>query len=861
MTPPRRTRSLLGTLVPALLGVALVVGLALGATGPTVPVTAAEAPPGPDACLTASVPPEPSSSSVAAAALEPTVPPPGSAWFGPGLDWSGDLPADYVDRLGAVPSLFSHRVSYPLDEGARGSLVDLAGQVASQGAVAVLDVEPQVDLASLTRDDADQLAAVLECLHGSLGTTWLVRFGPEMNGSWTRWGQQPTAYVEAFGVVSEALHAAGDGTAAVWSPVYGSGYPFGAAYGDVSPTRDREVDALDTDGSGDVDEGDDPYGPYWPGDDTVDWVGMTLYYFGTDQREEDNDLDPSGDVLPPDEQDVTGFATNTVPPATALEDRLADRFGYDETTAEERRSFYERFAEEFDKRFLMETAALYQPDAEGDDEVEIKEAWRDQVLASLDSHPLVAAVSWLEQSRSEPEAGDAVVDWRMTEDPGLADGLRTALESAPIVLGPVNPVVPLSDVAATDTGPDPVAEAYLPAPASPDDDTARVLGVGVALVVLLMLLAQLAGRVRPAWRASAPDDAPVEVALGLLVLVTVAVSVAAVGTGDLAGASTVVGVVLSPVVLAVLAGAATALRLREAAERLGGWAAAVLGWRRAVAAYVGLLGVALLVRLLLLVPWLDGAGLTSVADDGRVVDLYPEAARLLDYPPPEYAVEALLRLGIGPAVPTVAGLLVVLLLVAPVLALLLARGWWWAVLALSLASYAVGVLVAPSAVGPLFADAHPLLVWQLPFVLGLLAAYRPVRVPGALLLGVAVVWAGALAAVAVAVPDVLVDLLDPRRPGPVPVVTALVVAGSLVAGVRACWRPVDVALGPVLVPLGRAWLPALVLLPVWVLLAVSLPDVVPGSDTVLAVTAALLVAGLTWVTARVALRRRAAPAG
>mgnify|MGYP001979167214 CR=1 FL=1 len=97
----------------------------------------------------------------------------------------------------------------------------------------------------------EQLAAVLECLHGSLGTTWLVRFGPEMNGSWTRWGQQPTAYVEAFGVVSEALHAAGDGTAAVWSPVYGSGYPFGAAYGDVSPTRDREVDALDTDGSGD----------------------------------------------------------------------------------------------------------------------------------------------------------------------------------------------------------------------------------------------------------------------------------------------------------------------------------------------------------------------------------------------------------------------------------------------------------------------------------------------------------------------------------------------------------------------------------------------------------------------------------
>ena len=48
-----------------------------------------------------------------------------------------------------------------------------------------------------------------------------------MNGSWRSWGQQPEAYVAAFREVADAVHAATDRAAMVWSPVYGSGYPFG----------------------------------------------------------------------------------------------------------------------------------------------------------------------------------------------------------------------------------------------------------------------------------------------------------------------------------------------------------------------------------------------------------------------------------------------------------------------------------------------------------------------------------------------------------------------------------------------------------------------------------------------------------
>ena len=38
---------------------------------------------------------------------------------------------------------------------------------------------------------------------------------------------------------------------------------------------------MDTDGDGDVTMADDPYGPFYPGDDAVDWVGLTLYQWGS----------------------------------------------------------------------------------------------------------------------------------------------------------------------------------------------------------------------------------------------------------------------------------------------------------------------------------------------------------------------------------------------------------------------------------------------------------------------------------------------------------------------------------------------------------------------------------------------------
>ena len=76
------------------------------------------------------------------------------------------------------------------------------------------------------------------------GTPMFLRFGGEMNGNWTPWGRDPLAYRRAFRLVHAVINRHASNVALVWAP--------GAV-----PTRN-----LDS---------------YYPGDDVVDWVGISLY--------------------------------------------------------------------------------------------------------------------------------------------------------------------------------------------------------------------------------------------------------------------------------------------------------------------------------------------------------------------------------------------------------------------------------------------------------------------------------------------------------------------------------------------------------------------------------------------------------
>ncbi|MGH2379650.1 MAG: glycoside hydrolase family 26 protein, partial [Candidatus Limnocylindria bacterium] len=373
------------SLLPAL----LLVAVATGCTSPAAPTTSA---------------PSPASSAAPAApaALPDLVPPAGQAWFGMNLDWTNDSVADVTERLGVTPSVWVQFVRFPLDDAGRGNMDAFVEQVAAVGGIGLVTLEPHDGLASVTPAAAAELAAVLDGYWRSSGTPTIVRFAHEMNGSWYPWGQQPEAYVEAFRTVADAVHEVAPASAMAWAPNEGAGYPFtGGAFASVDAS-------LDTDGDGEITNADDPYAPYWPGDDAVDWVGMSIYHWGLEYPWGENEMPADGTFRALLTGEVTGAHT-----------------GHGEIP-----DFYVAYADGHDKPIgVFETAALYNPAADGSDEAELKAAWWSQVTdpAVREAFPRLAMLNWFEWRKDEPEVG-GIIDWRLTADPALA---RSLIADAP----------------------------------------------------------------------------------------------------------------------------------------------------------------------------------------------------------------------------------------------------------------------------------------------------------------------------------------------------------------------------------------------------------------------------------------------
>lgn len=792
-----------------------VVAVFLVASGPWLPAAAADTGP----------------------ASGPSVPAAGRPLFGPGLDWADDSAAAYRDRLGLTPSLYEQRVAYPLDPSSATFLEQMVEQVAPLGAVALLSLEPSVALGALDQADATALAETLQRLHAEHGTTFLLRFAPEMNGTWYSWGQQPRAYVTAFRELAEVVHASAPGARTVWSPVYGAGYPYGAAYGDVDPDRTRDVASLDTDADGRLDGDDDPYGPYWPGTDAVDWVGLTLFHFGIDRGREDNALDPlSGGETGEDERSI-GFETDVAPRAGAFRARMEERFGYDGTNGRE--SFYERFAAPYDLPLLVETGAVWLPDPAGDPELRIKRAWWRQVLAADEEYPLLRGISWLEQRRPEAEVGGRTVDWRATRTPRLAEALAADLVGR-VTLGPVTSV-PAGDP------PDEAAPRSVvdEAPAVRGDPVAGGLVVAWWLLSSLLLLSLLVSRLRPGWswsrhdhdRESTGRDERLDLLRGILLVVLVAAHLEALGT-TAGPVARLMGVTTGPEAFVLLSGVVLALGHAPLVARVGTISAAGRWWRRAAALWFAAVATALVVLGLSYVPGLTTEGVTTwppATGDG--VDLYGGAASLLDYPPPWPAVRDLFLLGTGPWPLAMLGLLVVLSVAAPAVLWLLGRGLWWLALLLSWGLFAWGTATTPDWTIGQYESAYPPLVWQVVFVHGLalghhraaLARAWASRVGPAVLAVSVVALAAALTAAWLAPggPALLLDMWAGDTLGAGRLLSVLLVGLVAVAVLDAVWVPVRRSAGRVLVPVGRAGLVVLVL---HVLLLVVVDTVASGSD-------------------------------
>jgi hypothetical protein len=96
-----------------------------------------------------------------------------------------------------------------------------------------------------------------------------------MQGRWMQYGQQPTAFIQSWTTMYNSVKAIAPDTIMVWAPNTPQGYPYGQQQNFYTlSTADQTL--LDTNRNGQLDAGDDALSPYYPGDDLVDWIGISI---------------------------------------------------------------------------------------------------------------------------------------------------------------------------------------------------------------------------------------------------------------------------------------------------------------------------------------------------------------------------------------------------------------------------------------------------------------------------------------------------------------------------------------------------------------------------------------------------------
>lgn len=315
--------------------------------------------------------------------------------FGVSLDGGAAALDQYSHRLGRTPAVVVSFTRFPMTDAETQWLDQSIEDLSSRGVDLVLTLEPYEGLDTVTHSAARDLATRLAGYNAE-GVKVYVRFAHEMNGSWFPWGQQPTAYVEAFRRVAAAVHELAPASAMMWAPNYGGGYPFPTGEYHAEPGS-PQAQAADTDGDGALTPADDPYRPYWPGRDHVDWVGMSVYHWGT----------------------AYPWGENEIPERGKFKDHLLGTYNGDGGDERAVPNFYHRYGERLRIPVAVtETAAMYAVDRGGSPELDVKSAWWRQVFSrSTRDLGWLRMINWFEWYKYESEIGSDV-DWTVTLDPG-----------------------------------------------------------------------------------------------------------------------------------------------------------------------------------------------------------------------------------------------------------------------------------------------------------------------------------------------------------------------------------------------------------------------------------------------------------
>ncbi|KAJ3415224.1 hypothetical protein HDV05_005364 [Chytridiales sp. JEL 0842] len=192
----------------------------------------------------------------------------------------GNSPSLFNTNLGNFAAAFQFEQEIPILRDPTGTQLTAnvtLVQSTLTDAIMIVTVRPRLGFDGYTAADVSALADQLNALTSPTGSSRriILRFAPEMNGNWNpAYGQRPNAFKRAYIDVVNAIRAKTNRVSFMWSPNAGNNYPFGR------PLPGYELSALDTNGDGRLDNNDDPYTPYWPGAEYVDWIGVSLYWKG-----------------------------------------------------------------------------------------------------------------------------------------------------------------------------------------------------------------------------------------------------------------------------------------------------------------------------------------------------------------------------------------------------------------------------------------------------------------------------------------------------------------------------------------------------------------------------------------------------
>ena len=160
--------------------------------------------------------------------------------------------------LGKHPALF-------LAYGHWGQAFDQRYFDHARAAGAALQIALQPD-AGLDQVQVDDWLTAFALQVSRAGIPVFIRFASEMNGDWVAWHGDPPRYRQKFKLVADYIHRTAPNAAMVWSP---------------NPVPVTGID------------------DYYPGDDAVDWVGLSVYqdYYSNGHTDQPNTYDSPLDQI------------------------------------------------------------------------------------------------------------------------------------------------------------------------------------------------------------------------------------------------------------------------------------------------------------------------------------------------------------------------------------------------------------------------------------------------------------------------------------------------------------------------------------------------------------------------------------